>query len=383
MRSLCDAMLGKSENRHEDLDNFDMERVLETQAEEQLGQDALAEIDRYRRMDEWSSSYQNVYSRAALRCQMQLMQANILEFDFMQFLPYTRAGTYDLLRLDAFECLVEMDLFSSPELLKWFVFTMSSDSSAGLRRQLHGLFGKALAPVAFGRGPVNEQPAQADGLIIEQESSTEVRQADLARRQTVPGAMQALRKEVAGDQTLKDSLWAACNAPSIGLLELSEFTDLCRVLYDPVTTVKVSLRYPRYWKVKHLGRVSRGTLFDNDSKIRFTHTNMVYLQGRLHFFRSERVRTTLAKDSASTKRKREEQGMPPPGPRITFKQSKVGPSTPSSNSHPASQSTPKLHIPKLSSPAPQATPKTPGTPATPATPGGGLKLKLKFGQKPK
>lgn len=255
MRSLCEAMLGKVETRHNDLDDFDMERVLEGQAEEQLEQDAVAEIDRYRRMDEWSSSYQNVYSRAALQCQTQLMKANILGFDFMQFLPYTRAGTYDLLRLDAFGCLVEMDMFKSLELVKWFIFTMSTDSSAELRRRLHDLFGKALAPIAFGRGPANESSAQNDSLIIEQESTTEVRQADLARRQTVPGAMEALRKEVSGDQNLKDSLWAASNSSCIGLLEISAFTDICRVLYDPITSVKVALKYPRYWNVEHLGKV--------------------------------------------------------------------------------------------------------------------------------
>lgn len=256
MRSLCDAMLGRAEVPQDNFDDFDMERVLETQAEEQLEQDAIAEIDRYRRMDEWSSSYQNVYSRAALRCQRQLMQANLLEFDYMQFLPYTRAGTYDLLRLDAFECLVDMNIFGSIELLKWFIFTMSSDSSAWLRCRLHNAFGRALGPIAFGRRPTNEPPAQNDGLIIEQESSTEVRQADLARRQTVPGAMEGLRSELSGDQILKESLWAACNSPCIGLLELSEFTDLCRVLYEPITSLRVALRYPRYWKVKNLGKVS-------------------------------------------------------------------------------------------------------------------------------
>lgn len=257
MRSLCEAMLGKVETRRDEMDDFDMERVLETQAEEQLEQDAVAEIDRYRRMDEWSSSYQNVYSRAALQCQTQLMKAGILGFDYMQFLPYTRAGTYDLLRLDAFECLVEMDIFKSLELVRWFIFTMSTDSSVGLRRRLHDIFGKALAPIAFGRGPVNEPSAQNDGLIIEQESSTEVRQADLARRQTVPGAMEALRKEMSRDQNLKDSLWAASNSSCIGLLEISAFTDICRVIYEPITSVKVALKYPRYWNVQHLGKVRR------------------------------------------------------------------------------------------------------------------------------
>ncbi|PLB50679.1 TATA binding protein associated factor [Aspergillus steynii IBT 23096] len=361
MQSLCHAMLGKVESAP--VEDFDMEGMIEVRQEEELEKDALAEIDRYRRMDEWSSSFQNVYSRAAIRCQMQLMQANIVDMDIMQFLPYTRAGTYDLLRLDAFECLVEMDVFKSPELLKWFIFTMSNDSSAWLRRRLHSLFGKALAPVAFGRESDNQAPASGDGLIIEQESSTEVRQATLARKQTVTGAMEALKLEVSGDQVLKEALWAACNSPCIGILELSEFADLCRIIYNPVTSVKVSLKYPRYWKVKHLGK------------------------GRMHFFRSNRVRTTLgpSKDStaAPTKRKREEQGMPPPGPRITFKQSKVVPKTSSQPPTPAPQSTPKLHIPKLPSPAPQASPRNPATPSTPSTPGGGFKLKLKFGQKPK
>lgn len=68
--------------------------------------------------------------------------------------------------------------------------------------------------------------------------------------------------------------------------------------------------------------------------------------------------------------------MPPPGPRITFKQSKTGPSSPSVSS-PATP-LPKLNIPKRS-PAPQSATATPTT--TPSTPGG-LKLKLKFGQKP-
>ncbi|KAE8392251.1 hypothetical protein BDV23DRAFT_56310 [Aspergillus alliaceus] len=361
MQSLCHAMLGKVESRSDELDDFDMERVLESQAEEKLEKDAIAEIDRYRRMDEWSSSYQNIYSRSALRCQIQLMQAKITELDIMQFLPYTRAGTYDLLRLEAFECLVETDIFQSPELLRWFIFTMSSDSSSWLRRRLHYLFGKALAPVAFGRESNTKAQASGDGLIIEQESSTEVRQADLARRQTVTGAIEALKVELKGDQVLKESLWAACNSPHIGILELSEFADLCRSLYEATTSVKVALKYPRYWQVKHLGK------------------------GHLHFTRSSKFRTSLpSKDANPAKRKREEPGMPPPGPRITFKQSKIGPSTPSANQSPRPQPITKLHIPNRSSPIPQAPPKPPATPSTPSTPGGGgFKLKLKFGQKPK
>ncbi|KAL3479026.1 hypothetical protein BJX99DRAFT_223463 [Aspergillus californicus] len=362
MKALCHAMLGKIETRSDDIGDFDMEAVLEAQAEEQLEKDAMAEIDRYRRMDEWSSSFQNVYSRAALHCQMQLMQAKITEVDVMQFLPYTRVGTYDLLRLDAFECLVELDIFKSPELLRWYVFTMSNDPSIWLRWRLHALFGRALAPVAFGRRIVNEPSAEPDGLIIEQESSTEVRQADLARRQTVGGALAALKQEISNDPLVKECLWAACNSPITSILELSEFVDLCRVIYDPLTTKKVALKFPRYWGVKHLGR------------------------GRLHFFRSNILRTSLApsKDNSTTaKRKRDDHGMAAPSTRITFKQSKQStPSSATATPGPTlhSHNKPKLHIPNFA--AAQAH-KAPTTPSTPATPGGGLKLKLKFGSQPK
>lgn len=260
MQSLCNALLGKVEKSQiNDLD-FDMERELENQAEEQIEKDSIAEIDRYRRMDEWSSSFQNIYSRTALRCQLKFMQAKLIELDIMQFLQYTRAGTYDLLRLDAFECLLDLDVFRSPELLRWLIYTMSADPSPWLRWQLHRLFGRALAPVAFGEGQRSEPQAQQGGLIIEQESSTEVRQADLARRQTITGALDALKNEISANITLKESLWAACNSAVISVLEISEFLDLCKVLYDSIHSKIVALKYPRYWGVQHLGKVSYFTL---------------------------------------------------------------------------------------------------------------------------
>ncbi|KAJ5223028.1 uncharacterized protein N7469_009268 [Penicillium citrinum] len=367
MRSLCHAMLGRNEPRpDDDMAHFDMERVLDNQAEEQLEKDTIAEFDRYRRMDEWSSSFQNIYSRAALQCQMQLMQAKIQDLDIMRFIPYTRAGTYDLLRMQAFECLVDLDLAQNPELLRWLIYTMTSDSSAYVRHHSQRIFGRALAQIAFGR-PQEPETTQTGGLIIEQESTTEIRQADIARRQTVSGALDALRKEIGNDTSMREYMWAACNSPALGILEIAELVDICRVLFEPISTKLTRLSLPRFWKVQHMGR------------------------GQLRFYRSSRVRTSLA-PSKDSKRKREENGMPPPAPRITFKQAKNAPATPST---PSSTGLPKIHIPKPVPTTPSAGAGTgigtgtpiAGTPAsaTPSTPasGGPLKLKLKFSAKSK
>jgi transcription initiation factor TFIID subunit 2 len=301
---------------------------------------------------------------------MQLMKAKIQEVDIMRFIPYTRAGTYDLLRLQAFECLVDLDISQKQELLRWLIYTMTSDSSAYVRHHSQRIFGRALAQIAFGRPQEPENTQTGGGLIIEQESSTEIRQADLARRQTVSGALEALKKEIGQDPSMKEYMWAACNSPVLGILEIAELVDICRVLFDPVKTKMAQIPLPRYWKVENLGN------------------------GKLKFSRSSRVRTSLVPPKDS-KRKREENGMPPPAPRITFKQVKKENGPGPSPSTPSSMGLAKLHIPKPVPSTPSAgagagtgtgTPKisTPvaTTPSTPAS-GGGLKLKLKFGPKPK
>lgn len=256
MKSICEALLGRRETEIDGVGiDFDVERELERQAEQQLDRDCIAEIDRYRRMDEWTTSFQNIYSRTAIECQRRLMQANVIDRDIMQFLPYTRAGTYEMLRLDAFNILIDFDIFQNSELLTWFIYVMSADPSPWIRHNLHISFGRGLAPIAFGDRNVEKQLEPTNGLIIEQESSTEVRQASLARRQTVPGALEALKREVESNTALKEALWAACNSPMVGLAELSDFVDICSVLYHPIDKIMVVLKYPRYWKLENLGHV--------------------------------------------------------------------------------------------------------------------------------
>ncbi|PGH16361.1 hypothetical protein AJ80_05211 [Polytolypa hystricis UAMH7299] len=305
MNSICRALLGRPEA---DTDageiDFDMERELARQAEQQLDEDCIAEIDRYRRMDEWTSSFQNIYSRTAIDCQRRLMKAKVIDADPVQFLQYTRAGTFDILRLEAFQNLMKFDIFQNPELIRWIIYTMSADPSPWIRLNLHHTFGRVLATVAFGEEGSQSKPAPTDGgLIIEQESSTEVRQANLARRQTVPGALEALKQELGTNPTLKEALWAACNSRNVGLAELCAFVDICSALYEPIDQTMVKLKYPRYWKMENLGK------------------------GKLRFFKSDRFRSvpmskTLnapAPKNGTLKRKREEGTAAPTQTRVTLK----------------------------------------------------------------
>ena len=216
----------------------------------------LEEIDRYRRMDEWIPSYHNILSTTAISCQRQLARANVIPTNPSMLLQYTRDGTSDYLRISAFSNLLELGLLKRDPVLRWFFFVLSTDPSPYIREQLLRLLGKALGTIAIGDNPTpsGHQAMEHDSLIIEQESSTTARQADLARRQTVPGALVALKSELGSNGALKTSLWDAVTSPTISLKEMGELLEICSLLYDAKYSLVISLKYPHFWSCAKIGK---------------------------------------------------------------------------------------------------------------------------------
>ena len=168
---------------------------------------AINEIDRFRRMDEWILSYQNVLTTTALRCRRHLIKAGLLPRTVADFIRYTRPGCYDPLRVSACGELIEMGMLKQNATLRYVLLVLGEDPSPYVRDQLRRLFIKGLAAIAVGE--VEELMSPQEGLIIEQEATTGHRQAELARKQTVKGALAALKKEMGDNDALKRSLWAA------------------------------------------------------------------------------------------------------------------------------------------------------------------------------
>lgn len=244
----------------------------------------IGEIERYRRMDEWIPSYQNLYSVTALECKRRLAQGKVIPTRVTDFLQYTRQGTFDPLRLAAFTNMVELGLLKNDAVLEWFLSVLGSDPSPFVRQRMQRLFGKGLAIVAIGESTSKDVPPQQNGLIIEQESSTESRQADLARKQSVSGALTALKQEIGSNAVLKKALWDAVTSPEITLSEMRDILDICGLLYEPITSMIVALKYPRYWKVENLGHVRVPTF---PAKMNSADC----CQGKLKFSWTDKIRT--------------------------------------------------------------------------------------------
>ena len=224
----------------------------------------LEELDRYRRTDEWLPSYHNILSQTALDCQRILTKAGAAESNSGSFVQYTRDGTADVLRINAFNNLFELGHATNDSLLHWFLFAMGTDPSPYFREHAFRLFGKALGGVAIGDSTEEKAAAaaaQQDGLIIEQEATTDARAADLVRKRTVAGALAALKTEVGANNTLKEGLWAAISSPNLSLRKIKELLGICGLLYVPETSYKVVLKYPHYWRCTKVGKVNPSLVF--------------------------------------------------------------------------------------------------------------------------
>lgn len=257
IRALTDALVANRKSPLQDDFAMDVDRHDEAEFE----QGCVAHIDRFRRMDEWTSSYQNLYARVALESQRRLSQANVHHFEAAHFLQYTRSGNYDLLRVSAFESLLALGIFKSRDLLRWYLFATSRDSSSWVRETLRASFCRALARLSIGTDAKAEQTTASDTLVIEQDISAEAMRADVARRKTIAGAAEALRKDLSRDSYLADSLWEAMSSPCLRLHELHDFLDMCKLLFEERYESIVALRYPRYWRLRHLGKVRFHYLF--------------------------------------------------------------------------------------------------------------------------
>ena len=276
----------------------DIERMEIDTEDRMLLESALSEIERYRRMDEWTSSYQNVWTTAALEAKKRLMKTGVIPVDALEFVRYLQDGTMDTVQIKAFEALVELGLLLRPTILKLFLATMTRHCSPFVRDQLFKLFCKGLASIAFGEheGNPNKQTAEAanangavgsgdaaaakaakkkdrdamdiddedddddtGGLIIVQgDTVTKKHQEEHARRESIDAAVAALRDAVKENKDLLGALWEAALSPLTGCTEKRNLLDLLEIMFDGDYALLLTVKHPTMWKATR--RVGTGII---------------------------------------------------------------------------------------------------------------------------
>jgi transcription initiation factor TFIID subunit 2 len=230
--------------RMDDDDDVELRRFIEK---------TIEEIEKYRRMDEWTSTYQNIWTTTALNCKMRLMKARVIPVAPLDFVQYLQDDNYDLIRIKAFECLVELGLLAKVSIMKLLLANVSSDPSPFVRDRLFKIFCKGVAAIALGETkaaqPDPEVTVDDSGLIIEQgEAELQQRKLDATRNQSIHQALIALKEELKGNIEMQTGIWRAVESPCISIKEKFQLLTICSAMFEPDDSLLMTFNYPKYWK---------------------------------------------------------------------------------------------------------------------------------------
>ncbi|KAK0912455.1 Transcription initiation factor TFIID subunit 2 [Friedmanniomyces endolithicus] len=245
--------------------------------DEPFEKEGILAIERYRRIDEWETTYHNVYSLTALECLQKLTRAGMVKEKTKEVLQYTRPSNADLVRSAAFRCLTETGVTRKPSMMRYLLHSIAEELSPFVRSRLLACFGEALGHLALGDAERSNSAravngGEMDGLVLEQAASNEARQLEAMRKATPEGAIAALKVVLGNDETFKVALWYATTALDITLDDIAAFCDVAALLYPAVASLKVVMSLPRaYSRCEHRGK------------------------GKMVFFRKGPVRTTPSK----------------------------------------------------------------------------------------
>ena len=217
----------------------------------------LDELERYRRTDEWTSSYSNVISCTALSCRARFIKSKFLKFDPLYFLQYTSDLASPALRIESLTHLLTIAQTKQPQLLHYYLFALGTDPSPIVRDALLQHLDLILSRVAIG----NDSPSASSNhetkvgdLVVEEDVTTEAHKADFKRKHSIAGALDALKLELGSNVTMQEGLWAAITSPVISLRQMEALLEICDKLYIPQTRGLLVLKRPRYWSCRKTGK---------------------------------------------------------------------------------------------------------------------------------
>lgn len=198
MRAVTEALIPSGEGFHFGFGSDD----------EEIKNSVFDELERLLRMDRWLPSFQYTVSQAALEAKERLAIKGIGTLTFAELLLYVREGIFDELRAQAYDILLNLGALRHAPLVKLVFYTLRSDPSPFIRRRLLKAIAMGLGAMALTGKSSQPKTQSTDEMVIEEDAAKSVAvRKDLLDRSSISGAIEALRKEIVEDRTLKDEMW--------------------------------------------------------------------------------------------------------------------------------------------------------------------------------
>ncbi|KAL2211254.1 hypothetical protein CC79DRAFT_193981 [Sarocladium strictum] len=229
--------------------------------ERQFLDTALEQIERVLRRDEWTNSYQNIWTIAGLDAKQRLMKAEVIDKNLAEFSQYLLDGTADVVRIKCFEALIDLGAMMDSTFFTFLLYALATDRSPYVRNRLIHAVSKGVAAIAFGEHTTitKKEPApeeDADPLLLVQDSAQEIeaRQEMFARKQDLEAALKALQKEM--DETYRPDMRTyttamrkALDHTGLGRAEVENLLVLAGMMFEESPDWVVTLNLPKAWKV--------------------------------------------------------------------------------------------------------------------------------------
>lgn len=232
-----------------------------SEEERQFLEEALEQIERVLRRDEWTNSYQNIWTIAGLDAKQRLMKADVIPAQYTDFAQYVLDGTRDLIRIKAFEALIDLGALMEPTFFSFFLYSLMTDRSPYVRDKLIQAMARGLAAIAFGEHSkaTQKEPVadETDPLLLVQDSAQEIeaRKAMFARKENLDAALKALRKEMEetygkDERHYSTAVRKALDHPELGRAEVESLLDLAAMMFEEARSWVLTLNLPKAWKVE-------------------------------------------------------------------------------------------------------------------------------------
>ncbi|KAJ4165176.1 hypothetical protein LMH87_006819 [Akanthomyces muscarius] len=223
--------------------------------------EALEQIERVLRRDEWTNSYQNTWTLAGLEAKQRLMKAEVIPKNFTDFGQYLLDGTRDLIRIKCFEALIDLGAMMDPTFFSFLMYSFMTDRSPHVRSKLIAALARGLAAIAFGEhtkvAKIEPSADDGDGLLLVQDSAQEIeaRKEMFARKENLDSALKALKKEmeetyVADERHYSTAMRKALDHPELGRAEVESLLDLASMMFEEAQNWVLTLNLPKRWKAE-------------------------------------------------------------------------------------------------------------------------------------
>ncbi|OAA40658.1 Armadillo-like helical [Metarhizium rileyi] len=230
---------------------------------------ALEQMERVLRRDEWTNSYQNVWTIAGLDAKQRLMKAEVIPKSYPDFAQYLLDGTRDLIRIKAFEALIDLGGMMDATFFTFFLYALMTDRSPFVRHKLIQAMASGLAAIAFGEHTkvAKNEPTTDDveeTLLLVQDSAQEIeaRKERIARKENLDVALKALRKEmdemfVKDERFYSNAMRKALDHPGLGRSEVESLLELAAMMFEETHGWVLTLNLPKAWRAeRHTQRLA-------------------------------------------------------------------------------------------------------------------------------